>query len=140
MTILSNLKLYFSLQNLRLEDFITITKVEDDRAWGWPKPSLISLTRSWTADPSSSAAHFHGAGTVSVREPGAVFPALQVCYHPDELNGLFAELDFDLSSPTGGDLASFLTHAAEVLWHWVSRSKTSQPRIERMLKRRFRGS
>ncbi len=137
-TILSNLDLYFSLQGLRLADYVTITLVEIDRAWGWPKDPLTHLTSSWPRDPSDSAAHFHGIGTISTREPGAVLPALQVCYHPDQEHGIFAELDFDYAAPLGGDLTSFFTHAWEVVYHTLTRTKTNQARIARMLNKRFR--
>ena len=70
-------------------------------------------------------------------------PCMQICYHkspsfqPDEEGPEFVEIDFDFASPLGGDLASLLAHAWEVVWNFLSGSLTPQAKIERMLQKRF---
>jgi hypothetical protein len=124
-----------ALSTLGLMPGVEIIEAREDRVIAQCTPIFQTYVRSYfTRDPGKPT--LHPGAVESWREPGAVMPALQVCF----LEGDRAEIDLDLAAPLGGDVASLVVHAAEVLWHWATRSKTDQVRIARMLDKRFKNA
>ncbi len=125
------------LDYLGLSAFVTITRADVDRVWGWPTPDLefSCKARGWLTDPGFIAESDHGEGTRSYREPGGCHPAMQICFHP-QLGGEFCEIDYDLAAPEA-DVASAIIHLGEVIDHAITHGTTDQDRISRMLDKRF---
>lgn len=123
------------LAHLGLSDAVVITAEEADRVYAVPVDGTIRRyvrEAGWTKDPTDPSA-LHDGALESWREPGAVIPALQVCFLRDGR----MEMDLDIAAPLGGDVVSFVVHAAEVARHWLSRTKTDQKRMARLLDKRF---
>jgi hypothetical protein len=125
------------MAHLGLSSLVIITKEDQDRVWGWPKPELETYCKEngWYRDPHFAADAEHGDGTRSYREPDGVRPAMQMCFHPYP-PGEFVEIDYDYAAPQA-DVESALIHLGEVVSHDITHGKTSQERIAQMLDRRF---
>jgi hypothetical protein len=124
-----------ALAHLGLLSCVVITAEADDRVYGIPVDgSLRRYVREagWRKDPGDPSG-LHDGALESWREPGAVIPALQVCFLKDGR----VEIDLDIAAPLGGDVVSFVVHAAEIAWHWLTRSKTDQKRMAKLLDKRF---
>ncbi|HWR49905.1 MAG TPA: hypothetical protein VN428_02290 [Bryobacteraceae bacterium] len=124
-----------ALRHLGLDNAIADIVPAEDRIWARPVGDALLdhiQAHRWTKDPGDPSA-LHSGAVSSYREPGAVMPALQVCWLVDGR----VEIDLDFAAPLGGDLASFVVHGAEVLWHWLRRTKTNQFRMAKALDKRF---
>ena len=123
------------LLHLGIAGYVVITKVDEDRVWGWADHRLLDymVSHEWDPDERASALHIHGT-KYGFREPGGVRPALQVLLHPSGAR-YFVEMDLDYASPSGG-FTSFLTHATEVIYNFVTRKKTNQDKIAALLNKR----
>jgi len=123
-----------------LDRHVSITKVETDRVFGWAYDSKLlefAISNGWNPDDRFSAGITHGT-QFSFREPGGVRPALQVCFHPyhtPTTSSYFLEIDLDLASPAGG-WRSFFIHAGEVIANLITRKKTDQDKIAKLLNKR----
>jgi len=139
-TIISNIEFWFKAQGLRISDYVILTLADRYRAFGWPVGGkLRKLTEKWDQDPFDIEEYLHGEGAQSFREPGGVFPAMQVNYFAgDPATGVeFVEIDFDYASPLA-DPISFLIHAGEFLWNWLGGNTTNQETVRKLLEWRFR--
>jgi hypothetical protein len=130
-----------TLRYLGLLDAIEITSEAEDRIYarvvggGALVRRVLDPANPWTHDPSGCN-KLHPGALESYREPGAVMPALQICFHPHGM----VEIDLDLANPLGGDVVSAVVHAAEVFWHAIAGRKSNQQRIARMLDKRFKNA
>lgn len=129
------------LKHYGLETDVVITSVAEDRVFGWPTTSRIldfMIVRGWNPDDRLTAGVHHGT-QFAYREPGGVRPALQICFHPhtSSIGGpaYFLEIDFDYASPAGG-IGSFFIHVWEVICNFLTRRKTNQQKISRLLNKR----
>jgi hypothetical protein len=138
------------LRHYDLHTDVYITSSDIDRVWGWSYDGKLLefvITKDWNPDDRLVSKTGHGT-QFSFREPGGVRPALQVCFHPvasivdferpsDKVfkNHYFLEIDFDYASPSGG-FWSLLAHIAEVFTNFVTRRKTNQRKISKMLDKR----
>lgn len=116
---------------------VFVSRVEEDRIFGWSSGELLTymIRHDWNPDDSWAAKFAHGT-KYSFREPGGVQPAMQVCIHPTpDKKGYFVEIDFDFSAPSGG-LFSFVRHTGEVLENAITQTKTDQKKIARGLTKR----
>ena len=124
------------LRHYGLDKDVSITRTEPDRVFGWSCHSRILefvIAHNWNPDDRVIAGAAHGT-QYSFREPGGVRPALQICFHP-YIDKYFLEFDLDYASPAGG-FWSFLTHAKEVVLNFLTRTKTDQEKIARLLDKR----
>lgn len=124
------------LEHLGIANLVTITRADEDRVWGWPTLLLELFCKGagWVTDPKFAAEHEHGEGSRSYREPSGCHPAMQIVFHPCAA-GSFVEIDFDYAAPV--DVVSDIIHAGEVIGHAITRGKTNQDTISKMLDRRF---
>ena len=123
------------LRHHGLESAITDIEEHADRIFARPDGQALWLyvrENRWTRDPVSPA-KLHPGAVVSYREPGAVMPAMQVCWFLDGR----VEIDLDFAAPLGGDLASLVVHGFEVAWNWIRLRKTNQKQMAKALDRRF---
>lgn len=128
------------LRHLGLHTAIYISRVEEDRIFGWPvggdRLMRHIVLNGWPADLRESAERFHGSA-VSFREPG-VSPALQVVFHRSNApEGYFVEMDLDFHAPQWRRPWTLLQHGLEVARNAVTGGKTNQSKIARALDRRF---
>jgi hypothetical protein len=124
-----------ALREIGLADAITDIQAGEDRIWAQPVGEMLwhrITERGWTRDPGDPG-RLHTGAVSSYREPGAVMPAIQVCFLEDGR----VEIDLDFAAPLGGDVASFVVHAIEVAWHWLRGTKTNQVRMAAALDKRF---
>lgn len=123
-----------ALRCVGLADDVDLVAEAADRVFYRPSPRLRGklVTRGWTRDPVSPEM-LHAGAEESWREPGAVMPALQICF----LRGGLVEADLDFAAPLGGDVVSAVVHFGEFLWHTVTGTRTNQRRMARALDRRF---
>lgn len=119
-------------------------KRDPSRVYAWPVGTTLydyCKSRGWNKDAPPVAKVFHGDVEVSFREPGDVWAALQICFKnaPPEWDYgkvKYLEIDHDYRSPYGG-LKGLIVHAVEVLVNTITRGKTCQKQIARMLDERF---
>ena len=131
------------LRHLGLEDAFIPVRVEEDRVYGWDRDgALLAYVElmNWDTDLVEIANAFHGGQVkLSAREPmqngQAVCPAMQIVFYSWPPN--FVSIDYDIASPLTWNIVSTLFHIAEVVWHWITGTKTSQKRISKLLDRRF---
>ena len=141
------------LRHLGLEDAFIPVRVEEDRVYGWDRGgALLAYVKlmNWDTDLIEIANAFHkgnfrvndfvvGEVVLSAREPmkngQAVYPAMQIVFYSWPPN--FVSIDYDIASPLTWNPVSTLIHIAEVVWHWITGTKTSQKRISKLLDRRF---
>ncbi len=120
---------------------------DPSRIYAWPVgTTLYDFCSKWDADRPEVASVLHGKTEASFREPGGVPAAMQVCFKPVRLpwsltpeyagHPVYCELDHDYRSPLSGFKGLFV-HAGEFAWNKVTRSKTNQAKIARMLDERF---
>ncbi len=120
------------LRHIGMLEHVTVLSESQDRVRArYAAEFLAYVIEHFDRDPGKPT--LHPGAWASYREPGAVMPALQVCFREDAT----ADIDLDLAAPFGGDVASLVTHGTEVLWHWLSGRKSNQRRIARWLDRRF---
>lgn len=133
------------LRKIKAENEVVILRCDSDRVWGLtasPYLRVYTELKKWDKDIPEVTTFFHQSKTdewfevdCSVREPGGVCPAMQIVFFKWP-PGLVC-IDYDIASPLTPNPVSKLFHLAEVLWHWITRTKTSQARISRLLDRRF---
>jgi len=140
-TILTNVSRILRHYGLYTDVFITSEDI--DRVWGWSLDGRVLefvVAKNWNPDDRLISKVGHNT-QFSFREPGGVRPALQICFHPavnqetSRKNHYFLEIDFDYASPSGG-FWSLLAHIKEVFINFLTKRKTNQKKISRMLDKR----
>jgi len=137
MTITENVRRL--LKHWGLDSSVRITKAAVDRVYGWDDNGLLLkfvIANAWVPDNPAFSLAFHGAIT-SFREPGNVSPAMQVTFHPMSsayATNYFVEIDLDYAAPT--TIPGFFKHAKEVISNVVTRRKTDQKKIAKLLTKR----